>query len=186
MNEWQRKLLCIAAGAVYAMLLGMKSVDRNKLTEAEKEGSVSKEQAEQARRSIRFDMIRLCTDCAILLGFLISPLWPIWFRLFPETASGFCTAGLALVSVTLVVSVFVDWIPVRRSYLQAGKKIPPFGAFLLRQFFRVLRIECALALVWGVFRILEPTQAGTAVKIGVSVLALLLLRELLRLVRKPG
>lgn len=186
MSEWQRTMLGMAATMVYMMLIGMKYVDRNKLAEAEKEGSISKEQSEEARQSLRFDMIRLFADCTVLVWFLMVPLCPAWFGLFPGTASGFCAACLVLVSLTLVISVFVDWIPVRRSCRRAGEKVPPFGTFLLRQFFRVLRIECALALVWGVFRILEPTQVGTFVKVGVSALALLLFRGLIRLVRRLG
>lgn len=186
MSEWQRTMLGIAALMVYMMLIGMKYVDRNKLAEAEKEGSVSKEQSEEARRSLRFDMIRLFTDCTLLVWFLMVPLCPAWFGLFPGTASGFCAACLVLVFLTLIVSVFVDWIPVRRSCRRAGKKVPPFGTFLLRQFFRVLRIGCALAFVWGVFRILEPVHVGTFVKLGASALALLLFRGLTRLARRPG
>ena len=172
MSEWQRTMLGIAAMMVYMMLIGMKYVDRNKLAEAEKEGSVSKEQSEEARRS------------TLLVWFLMVPLCPAWFGLFPGTASGFCAACLVLVFLTLIVSVFVDWIPVRRSCRQARKKVPPFGTFLLRQFFRVLRIGCALALVWGVFRILEPAGVGWPFKLGASALVLLLFRELTQLARR--
>ena len=174
MTEWHRFLLGLAAASVYAGLISMKFM------QAEKAGITDKK---TRWRMINFDVIRLLVDGGLLAGFLVSPLCSVWFGLFPGTALGYCAGCVALISATLLVSVFVDWIPVRRCYRDAGGQAPPFSRFLLRQFVHVFQIVFALALVWCVFLFLEPMGTSLWVKIAAAAGALLLLRVILQVLR---
>ena len=177
MTEWHRFLPGLIAASVYAVLISMK------FPEAEKAGTGSRKKRWKA---IRFDVIRLFTDGTLLTGFLISPLCPAWLGLFPETALGHCTGCVVLISATLLISVFIDWIPVHRDCREACCKAPSFPRFLLQQFIHVLQIGFALVLVWAVFFFLEPMKASLPIRIVSSAAVLLLLRVVLRIKRKPG
>ena len=177
MSEWHRFLLGLAAASVYAGLVVSKILD------TEKAGISSRK---ERWRTVRFDVIRRFADGALLTGFLVSPLFPLWFGLFRETALGYCTGCLELIFATLLVSVFIDWFPVRNSYIRAGKELPSFPRFLLRQFVHITRIIFALTLVWCVFLFLEPTKASLPGKLAGAAAVLLLLRLMLRMVRGSG
>lgn len=184
MSEWIRNLLGLAALFVYTCLTGMKALDLSKLEKEDKTESCSRaSEIRTKKQALRFDMVRLILDGSLLTGFLITDLCPAWFGLFHDTALGYCTGCFELISFTLMISVFVDWIPYRRRFSHAADGKPSFSRFLLRQIVNICRIEFALALVWCVFLILEPSKAGLAVKIGASSLVLLLLRGILRLAR---
>ena len=177
MTEWHRYLLGLIAASVYAVLIIMKFL------EADKAGTGG---WKLGWKAIRFDVIRLFTDGILLAGFLISPLCPAWFGLFSETALGWCTGCIVLISMTLLISVFVDWIPVRGSCREADNKPPSFLRFLLRQFVHIVRIEFALSLVWTVFLLLEPAKTSLLVRFAVAAAVLLLFRAMLRVVRRLG
>ena len=184
MSEWIRNLLGVAAAFVYVCLIGFKALDLSKLEkDSHDKSGACDSQISKRRRALRFDQIRLIADGSLLTGFLTTGLCPAWFSLFPDTALGYCTGCFDLISLTLLISIFVDWIPYRRSFDPAADEKPSFSRFLLRQIVNVCRIEFALALVWCVFLILEPTKTSLAVKIGASGLVLLLLRGILRLAR---
>ena len=184
MNEWPRIILSIAAAFIYTCLIGCKMLDIAKYEKAVKEKSGDNEPLlKEDRHILLFDIIRLSLDGAILIGFLTSPLCPAWFGLFTDTTLGYCTGCFELISITLLISAFVDWFPYRRSLHHSVDGKTSFSRFLLRQIVNICRIEFALALVWGVFLILEPTKTILVVKIGLSALILLLLRAVLRLAR---
>ena len=180
MSEWTRNLLGIAAVFVYSCLIGFKCLDLSKLASGSKdESSACDRRIKRKQQALRFELVRLFLDGALLTGFLTSRLCPTWFGLFHDTALGYCTGCYELIGITLLISVFVDWFPYRKSLQEK----PSFSKFLLRQIVNVCRIEFALALVWCVFLILEPTKTSLLIKIGASALVLLLLRGVLRLAR---
>ena len=169
MNEWIRTELALAALAAYMVFIVLKVQD------------IRKARQSPEVKILRFEFFRLGLDCGFLLFFLLSSLCPRWFGLFDDTALGYCTGCIILISVTLLISVFVDWFPYRRRSAD-GK--PSFSRFLLRQMINVCRIGFAMTLVWVVFLLTEPTKISLAVRIGISALVLLLLREGLLLARK--
>lgn len=173
MTEWHRFLLSLIVLSVYSGLIGMKIPEFRKTYINDR----------NARwKAIRFDVIRLFTDGILLLGFLTSPLYSAWFALFPETILGFFTGCFILISITLLISVFVDWIPVHRSCREKGISAPSFPGFLLRQFVHIVQIESAMALAWCVFLFLEPTKMSLWCRIAFAAIVLLLFRFILRLV----
>ncbi len=137
----------------------------------------------RSRHNLRFDLCRLIMDCAVLLGFLLSDLYSAWFGLFREGNLGVCTGVFELITITLIVSILVDWLPVRESYRQTGKAPPSFASFSVKQLVSIFQIEFWLSIVWSVFLLLEPTRASVAIKIGASALVILLFRVLLRFAR---
>ena len=194
MSTTARIILAIIAASIYAGLIILKIIRfrHPRLCILKEETSESGEPEnvdlpEKARfQDLRFGLIRLGVDCVLMVGFLLSDLCPIWFRLNRETALGYCTGCIILISITLLISVFVDWFPVRNGYLRAGKQPPSFSRFMLSQLLGIIRIEFVLILIWSVFLILEPTKTSIIIKIILSVLMLLLIRLLpLWLTRKP-
>ena len=177
MTEWHRSLLALLAAFIHAIRIGFKFAETGKQGPAD---------PKTRWRSIRFSVIRLFLDGAILIGFLLSDLCPAWFRFFRETTMGYCTGFMELITITLIVSAFIDWIPLRQSYLEADHRPHPFARFLLRQFVRITQILFAMSLVWIVFLFLEPTQTSIWLRIAASVLVLVWLRIMLRVARRSG
>ena len=185
MSEWSGNLLGITAAFVYTCLIGIKALDLSKLKKNSIDNSgTSDNQIRRKQQALHFDLIRLFLDGTLLTGFLTTGLRPAWFGLFHKTALGCCTGCFVLISFTLLISVFVDWFPYRKNLYHSAKEQPSFSRFLLQQLVNICRIESALALVWCVFLILEPTEAGLIIRIGASALVLLLLRGVLQLARK--
>ena len=185
MSEWTRTLLGTAALFVYSCLIGFKAIDLAKLEKGgNEETRSSEEQVKKERKALRFDMFRLAADCVLLTTFCLSDLWTAWFGLFHETALGLCTGCFILISATLLLSVFIDWIPVYRDCRQEGRKVPSFAGYLLKQFVNLIKIEFALCLAWIVFLLLEPTKTSLLVRIAGAAGVLLLLRIVLDLAKK--
>ena len=176
MNEWQL-FSGLAAALVYAAVIGFK-------VSALRNPDLSLYGRTVLRRAACFDAVRLFLDGVFLVSFLLSGLCPAWFRLFGDTALGYCTGCVLLIGATLVISVFVDWIPVWEYSRQSGGGIPSFSRFLLRQFVRVFQIILVLAVVWMTFLLLDPVRMHVLFRILISCVVLLLYRGALRLARK--
>ncbi len=168
MNVWLRIIPVLLASGVYAGLIYRKM---QQLREHKQDVS---------EKGLRFDLVRLITDFLILLTFLLSGLYPSWFRLFPDTPLGWCTGVIDLISCTLLVSVFVDWYEMRKQLRQ--KEV--LGKFLLRQLVSFLQVEFMLAIVWGCFMILEPTGTSLVFRIIAAAGIILLTRIILVAARK--
>ena len=178
MNEWQW-FSGLAAALVYAVVI-VRKVSAVRKTELSLSGKTT------LRSVVSFDTVRLFLDGTVLVLFLLSNLCPAWFGLFRGTALGYCTGCVILISITLLISVFVDWIPVRNHFRQFSGEVPSFSRFLLRQFVRIFQIEFVLAIIWCVFLLLEPVRMHFLFRIFISVAVLLLYRGLLSLARKFG
>lgn len=186
MSEWIRNLLGLVALSAYIVLIATKWIELKNLKKStEEDNNRNIRSVEKLLWWRRYDLIRLFADYALLTAFLQSPLNDLWFSLFPETSLGFCTGTLIIINITLVISVFGDWMPIRHFIHEPGKKAPPFAEYFLQQFVRIMKIDFAMFLVWCVFLILEPTKTGLIIKIVVSVLILLCLRLLLRFASSP-
>lgn len=172
MSGQTRTWLAVITLAVYAGLLAVKVVRLRRAPDpAEK-------------RRFQFDLVRQALDCSLLQCFLLTGLCPTWFALFSETPLGYCAGCYILIILTLLISVFVDWIPIRREKARRMLEKPTFPEFLLRQLWDILRICFALTLVWGVFLVMEETGTALGIRILLALAALLLLRVLLALVGK--
>ena len=172
MNIQIRVLLAYAALAVYAGLVAVKAFRGRQSLQAPE------------LKVFRFDLIRLTTDCIVLLCFLLSGLCPAWFGLFDDTALGYSIGCFILITGTLIISVLVDWLPFRESCRRSGIRVPAFSVFVLRQLVRIIQICFVLAAVCGVFLLLNPAEADWYMKLAGSVLVILLLLGVLRLVRR--
>ncbi len=186
MNEPIRILSALLAGTVYAGLAAKKIIrirmitrarDKNSEAFPSRTGNIVKSAKDQLR-ILRFDLIRLAMNSGLLLGFILSGLWPTWFSLFPSTHLMLYTASSLLFSITLLISIFVDWFPVRESCRLSGKAMPSFARFYLKQFAGILRIESVMAIIGGVLLVLEQTQISLIAKATISVLVILLFRGL--------
>ena len=192
MNEPLRIISAIITGIVYTGLMIEKSHRIRSIRKSEQaEGTACNPDPgndpvwkKQQRRILWFGLLRLGLDCLLLLGFILSHLWPAWFGLFSGSALMAYTACAILITVTLIISVLIDWFPIRKSYLCAGSKAPPFSRFLVQQLASILRIESVMAVVWFVFLALEPTGLTVIIKTVIAVLVVLLLRGLQDLIGK--
>ncbi len=163
MNAWLRLIPVLLACGIYAGLI------YRKMTQLQEHGQGISE------KSLRFDLARLIADLLILLTFLLSGLYPAWFRLFHDTPLGWYTGAMLLITGTLLVSVFVD-LYAKREQLRQKEAL---GRFFLRQMVSLLQIEFMLALVWGCFLVLEPTETSLLFRIAAAAGILLLIRIIL-------
>ena len=173
MSMQLRTVLALLASAVYLWFVIRKAIQ------------IRKSLHPSVRSVLRFDFIRMGADWMLLLFFLLSEACPAWFGLFQSTALGTCTGWIILISITLLISVFVDWIPIRKSYLFLDKK-PSFRSFLKQQFLNILRIIFSLVLIWLVFLILDPVHISPYFKTLISILVLTLYRIALWFIQKHG
>ena len=185
MSVWSRSILGILAGFVYSCLIGFKALDLAKTEKSsDDQTGTSEKQINDNRQALQFDIFRLASDCILLIAFLASDLCPAWFSLFPDNPPGICAGCICLITFTLAVSIFVDWISIRKNWRAKDREPVPFPRFLKRQLTSFLRIEIALVLIWGVFAILEPPKVSVMIRIIAAAGVLLLFRGLLQLAEK--
>lgn len=164
MSVLMRTVLAVAALAVYAYLGFRKALRiRQRLRSPE-------------RKILRFELTRLELDCIVLEFFLLSGLCPMWFSQFPGTMPGISLAVMVLISITLVISVAVDWCRLCLAWQLQGKGKPPPGPFLAKQATNMLMIHGAMAIVWGVIQVLEPSRADAGIRLGIAAMALIAIR----------
>ena len=175
MNEQLRIPLTIVAGCIYAGLILLKILQIRGIR-------LPASRREEQRDSLRFSLVRLIIDCAVMLGFLLSDLYPVWFGRFSNTPLGLCSGLVLLILATLILSVFVDGFRMRKQIRQTGG----FGDFLLRQMVSILRILFVLVIVWGCFLIPDGMGADLPARIVIVAGLLLMIRVLLDLARRYG
>ena len=168
MSEQLRIPLAVISGCIYAGLILLKilRICRARLPASRRE---------ERRGSLRFNLIRLIADCAVILGFLLSDLYPAWFGRFRNTPLGYCSGMLILIMATLLVSVFVDGFVRRKDFRQKGS----IGDFLLQQIISITQILFILQIVWCSLLILEPSETSLTERIAVAAGTLLLTRIVL-------
>lgn len=173
MSEQLRIPLTVIAGCVYAGLIVLKILRIRRVR-------LPASRREERRESVRFDMIRLIADCAVMLGFLLSGLYPAWFGLFRNTPLGCCSGIVLLILATLLLSVFVDGFVRRKEFRQKGST----GDFLLRQLISILQIMFVLEIAWCSLLVLEPSETSLTERIAVAAGILLLVRVILYAARR--
>ena len=175
MNKLLRIIPVILAVGVYSVLI-VRTITRIR-------NSPCKEQIRK-RRYLCFDLDRLVIDGVLLTGFLLSPLYPLYFGRFDETALGYCTAWIRLITVTLLLSLIVDWFACRNEYRERYKGDHPLVHFLINQFICIFQIYSWLIIVWGIFLVLEPAKTGFQEKIILSIALVAVCRIGLHVFRK--
>ncbi len=169
MSETARTIIALSGLAVYAGLILLKAVRIRQ--------SVQSRDA----RILRFEMLRLGLDCLLFVSFFLTGLCPAWFDLFSPTPLGICTGYIALICFTLLASVAVDWF---WGFQGSEDRRPSFAAFLCHQLRSILRITCAMVLVWIVFLGFEKSEVRIWIRIAAAALALFIYSLVPRLIRK--
>jgi len=175
MNELLRIIPVILAVGIYGVLI-IRMIIRIR-------NSPCKEWIRKSRY-LCFDLVRLIVDGGLLTSFLLSPLYPLYFGRFDNTALGYCTAWIRLITVTLLISLIVDWFVCRSEYLERYKRDHPLAHFIVNQFICIFQIYSWLIIVWGIFLVLDPIKANSPEKIIVAIALVAVCRIGLHIFRK--
>lgn len=175
MNEPLRIIPVILAVAVYGVLISMKII---RIREASRAGQTS------IRKLLQFDLARLIIDSVLLTGFLLSPLYPLYFRRFDNTVLGYCTAWIRLITITLLISLIVDWFTCRSEYRERYKGDHPLAHFVINQFVCIFQIYSWLIIIWGIILVLDPTKTNFTEKMILAIALVAICRTGLHVFRK--
>ena len=175
MNELQRIIPVILSVVIYGVLIVRMFI---RIRNGPCEERIRKQ------RYICYDLTRLVIDGVLLTGFLLSPLYPLYFGQYDKTALGCCTAWITLIIVTLLISIFVDWFALRSEYKERYQGDHPLAHFIINQLICIYRIISWLIIVWSVLLVLEPTKSSFTEKIIVAIALIAVCRICLHLFRR--